>query len=270
MMKTPASIPRDEVTMDERSAVSVHSREMQIRDYYVTLYRALGRQHWWPGRSRFEVIVGAILVQNTAWRNVGLALDRLRAARVLSVARMRQIPTAELEALIRPAGFFHQKAKTLKSFLGFLDEQYRGSLSRMFAVETNLLREQLLAIRGIGRETADSILLYAGQHAVFVVDAYARRILARHEIVPADAGYSEIKRLVEASLAPLADEPPEPASELSAGSHQPSAMSRASRSPLAQIYNEMHGLAVSVGKQFCLKSAPRCERCPLQKFLPHL
>jgi endonuclease III related protein len=266
-MKTLASIPCDEATMDKGAVSSVKDRATQIREYYGTLYRAWGPQHWWPGRSRFEVIVGAILVQNTAWRNVELALQELRRAGALGLVGMRQTSLQNLETLIRPAGFFRQKARTLKGFLGFLDSNYQGSLTQMFSVGSDPLRTQLLAVRGIGPETADSILLYAGQHSVFVVDAYARRILARHEIIAADAGYDEIRRLVESSLTELANRHPEPGTEAYAGSHPPSAMSRARRTPLAQIYNEMHGLMVRVGKQYCLKSSLRCEQCPLQKFL---
>jgi endonuclease-3 related protein len=207
-------------------------------------------------------------VQNTAWRNVELALRHLRLARTLSVERMRETSVSKLETLIRPAGFFRQKARTLKGFLALLDDYYQGSLNKMFSVASDLLRTQLLAMRGIGPETADSILLYAGQYPIFVVDAYARRILARHEIIAADARYDDIRRLMETSLAELASRHQEPRNEVNAGSHRPSAMSRARRTPLAQIYNEMHGLIVRVGKQYCLKSAPRCEECPLQRFLP--
>lgn len=254
--------------MDERSATSLNEAKTQIRDYYLTLYRTWGPQHWWPGESQFEVVVGAVLVQNTAWRNVELALHQLRAAEALSVAGMRQTSIAQLEKLIRSAGFFRQKARALKNFLAFLDHDHDGSLSKMFALKTNLLRGQLLALRGIGPETADSILLYAGQHAVFVMDAYARRVLTRHGIALIDTSYDEIRRLVESALAPVVDAHPEPAEGVCTASHRPSVMSRANRTPLVQIYNEMHGLMVSVGKQYCLKSAPHCEHCPLQKFLP--
>lgn len=248
--------------------------EHTIRKYYSTLHRACGPQHWWPARTRFEVIVGAYLTQNTAWINVQHALRALRAAGVLNVDGIRRIPIDELERLIRPAGYFRQKARSLKTFLAFLDSQYGGSLNRMFAVPTEALRPQLLELTGVGPETADSILLYAGQHPVFVVDAYTRRIFDRHELLPAKAKYDDVRVLVEHALRPLAKE----AQTLKTGdlkletalapAHHPSPMSRAKRPAEAQIYNEMHGLIVNVGKEYCLKAAPRCDECPLRSFLP--
>jgi len=288
-----------------------------IRAYYHTLFSAWGRQHWWPAQSRLEMIVGAYLTQNTSWKNVEKALGNLRKARVLTVSGIRHTPRPELEQLIRPAGYFRQKAQRLKTFVSFLDERYGGSLARMFARPTGELRDELLALNGVGPETADSILLYAGNHPVFVVDAYSRRILERHHIAPRAATYDEIRRLFEEALAeaPAAEsfspqrrrerrENPGSNSEPSGhgclprrppyfslthkaflgdlgvsavnkhpsgprgSSHPPSAVSEATRSPLVQVFNEMHGLIVGVGKNYCLKSQPRCEQCPLQKFLP--
>ncbi|MGB2605227.1 MAG: hypothetical protein WBC78_16640 [Candidatus Sulfotelmatobacter sp.] len=251
-------------------------REDQIRSYYHTLFRAWGRQHWWPARSRFEVIIGAYLTQNTAWTNVEKALTNLRNARLLSIRGIRQAPLVEIERLIRPAGYFRQKANRLKLFVAFLDQRYRGSLSRLFAAPTALLREELLNRHGIGPETADSILLYAGNHPVFVVDAYTRRILARHDILPEKAPYEEIRKLFERALFPVAqwvaDSQETRKQYLAAGlpgaAHPPSAMSKAKRTALTQVYNEMHGLIVGVGKHYCRKSQARCDECPLQKFLP--
>ena len=177
-----------------------------IRSYFRTLYGAWGHQHWWPAQTRFEVIVGAYLTQNTSWTNVERALENLRRARVLSVRGIRRTPLRRLEQLIRSSGYFRQKAKRLKIFVKFLDERYAGRLSRMFAEPTAKLREELLALNGVGPETADSILLYAGNHASFVVDAYTRRILERHGLVDARAGYEEIRDLFERSLRPLADD----------------------------------------------------------------
>jgi endonuclease III related protein len=246
----------------------------QIRRYFETLYSAWGRQHWWPAHSRFEVIVGAYLTQNTAWTNVERALSRLRQARVLSVDGIRRTPTPKLEVLIRSAGYFRQKAARLKTFVRFLDEGYGGSLARMFAQPTAKLRAELLALNGVGPETADSILLYAGNHAVFVVDSYTRRIIERHELLPAKASYDEISELFERSLGPSAEKSLEPnpavfarAETPSGSSHLPSCVSTSPRSARAQVFNEMHGLIVGVGKNFCKKSQPECERCPLQKFL---
>ena len=161
----------------------IDARETQIRTYYRTLFQAWGPQHWWPAHSRFEVIVGAYLTQNTACTNVEKALANLRAAGLLSAKGIRRAPLTELERLIRPAGYFRQKAKRLKLFVAYLDRQYRGSLARLFARPTAELREELLNLHGVGPETADSILLYAGNHPVFVVDAYTRA----HSCPPRDS-----------------------------------------------------------------------------------
>ena len=250
----------------------------QIRNYYRTLFQAWGPQNWWPARARFEVIAGAYFTQNTAWTNVEKAMANLRSAKLLSLKGLRQAPLAELERLIRPSGYFRQKAQRLKTFITFLDRRYGGSLSKMFARATKELREELLSLNGVGPETADSILLYAGNHPVFVVDAYARRILARHAIVTDEATYEDVRELFEKSLAPLAEStthPGEsPAQRLATGfvnpPHPPSQMSAAKRTALTQIYNEMHGLIVGVGKNHCRKSQPHCDGCPLQIFLPAL
>lgn len=250
--------------------------EKTIRNYYDVLYRAWGAQHWWPAETRFEVIVGAYLTQSTAWTNVERALENLRRAEVLSMDGIRTIRLARLERLIRPSGYFRQKAKRLKTFIAFVDKQYEGSLDRMFSEPTNRLREQLLNLNGIGPETADSILLYAGNHPVFVVDAYTRRVLNRHDILPQKAKYDEIGQLFEASLLPVAKELEQTTTKAPGGlesgfrgaAHPPSPISTARRTALAQVYNEMHGLIVGVGKHFCGKSQPQCDMCPLQPFLP--
>jgi len=264
------------------NAMRSPSQHEQVRSYYQALFRAWGRQQWWPARTRFEVIVGAYLTQNTAWTNVEIALRRMRAAGVLNLKGVRSLSPSQLESLIRSSGYFRQKARRLKTFVAFLDTYYGGSLNRMFAQPTEKLREELLGLNGVGPETADSILLYAGQHPVFVVDAYTRRILDRHGILPGTAPYEEVRQLFQRALAAGADGD---ASRTEIGSrtnskklklgnrvvgaaHRPSAMSTAKRSVLVQIYNEMHGLIVGVGKNYCLKSKPRCETCPLQSFLP--
>jgi endonuclease-3 related protein len=252
--------------------VVILDKDEQLRLYYQTLYRAWGCQHWWPARSRFEVIVGAYLTQNTSWTNVERALSQLRAAKKLSVPSIRTISLPKLETLIRSSGYFRQKARRLKAFVAYLDELYGGSLDRMFAQPTAKLREELLRLNGVGPETADSILLYAGQHAVFVVDAYTRRILERHDLVPHRAPHEEIRALCEKALGTGGDPGlPRFAGEgarATQAEHQPSRMSLAKRTPITQIYNDMHGLIVGVGKHYCLKSKPKCEQCPLQRFLP--
>lgn len=243
------------------------SPQEQIVEIYAALYRAWGRPHWWPAHSRFEVIVGAYLTQNTSWTNVEMALKSLRAARVLSVGGIRDISLAKLEKLIRSSGYFRQKARRLKTFVAFLDRNYGGSLTGMFHRPTGELREQLLSLNGVGPETADSILLYAGQHPIFVVDGYTKRIAARHGILRERAGYEEVRALFEASLASVQASDVQGESRGGAA-HAPSRMSQTSRSPLAQVFNDMHGLLVGVGKNYCLKSSARCEQCPA-RFLLH-
>ncbi len=249
----------------------------QVRAYYHTLFSAWGPQHWWPARSRFEVIVGAYLTQNTSWTNVERALQSLRAAKLLSVDGIRRTPLPKLERLIRSSGYFRQKAQRLKNFVRFLDKRYRGSLARMFTQPTEKLREELLALNGVGPETADSILLYAGNHPVFVVDAYTRRILERHQLISSRTSYEEVRELFEKALSPVTGDAGkwEHASTAAATapaprgtSHPPSRMSTAARTAQVQVFNEMHGLIVGVGKNYCLKSQMRCEQCPLQKYLP--
>ncbi|MGZ4895946.1 MAG: endonuclease III domain-containing protein [Candidatus Angelobacter sp.] len=234
--------------------------------YYTALLARYGPQNWWPAHSRFEVIVGAYLTQNTNWSNVEKALLNLRRAHLLSVNAMRAMPLAELETLVRPSGYFRQKARNLKTFIAFLDRQYSGSLSRMFAQPTEKLRAELLDLNGVGPETADSILLYAGNHPVFVVDAYTRRVLLRHGIVNEKTSYEEIRALIEHAISSSEAESLVVQNSGSDPRHGVSRMSSAARSELAQHYNELHALIVRVGNQFC-RARPTCEGCPLQSFL---
>jgi endonuclease-3 related protein len=209
--------------------------------YYDALFQAHGEQHWWPGRTPFEVIVGAILVQNTSWVNAARAIANLRQANLLTPSAMENAPQPKLARLIRSSGYFRQKARKLKAFVKFLRKEHRGSLAVMFRTPTEKLREQLLSVRGIGPETADSILLYAGNHPVFVVDAYTRRILQRHGLASGKESYEEIRGLFEKSL------PNGP-----------------------QLFNEFHALIVHTGKQYCRTRAPLCSQCALRPFLPQL
>ena len=243
----------------------------EIISYYTALLARYGPQNWWPARSRFEVIVGAYLTQNTNWSNVEKAMANLRRDRMLTVTAMRKVPVAKLEALVRPSGYFRQKARNLKTFIAFLDQQYSGSLNRMFALPSARLRAELLALNGVGPETADSILLYAGNHPVFVVDAYTRRVLERHGIIngglnSSKTGYEEIRSLVEQAVSGATAESLAVSAPGSDPRHNPSPMSRAPRSELAQHYNEFHALIVRVGNHYCRKTA-KCEGCPLQNFL---
>ena len=240
------------------------SLDRTLRAFYRTLLGAWGPQNWWPAQKRFEVIAGAFLTQNTAWGNVERALANLRRARCLSAAGIRRVPLSRLERLLRPAGYFRQKARRLKGFVTWLDASYGGSLERMLARPTDELRAELLELDGVGPETADSILLYAGGHPVFVVDAYTRRILDRHRLLPENAPYDEIRRSFERALR-RASEPRQLGEQ---PRHPVSRMSAAKSSPAARRYNQMHALLVAVGHQYCRKSEARCEHCPLAPFLP--
>jgi endonuclease-3 related protein len=210
-----------------------------LRQYFDVLHRAYGDQNWWPARTRFEVIVGAILTQNTSWTNVERAIVALRREKLLSPPAVEEVSESVLAELIRSSGYYRQKARKLKAFVTFLRANYQGSLDKMFRVPTGALRKQLLAVHGIGPETADSILLYAGAHPVFVVDAYTRRMLQRHGLAEDRDTYEEIRGLFERSL------PADP-----------------------QLFNEYHALIVHTGKHFCRTKEPRCSECPLQQFLP--
>jgi endonuclease-3 related protein len=212
-----------------------------LRDFYPAMFARLGPQRWWPSSPSggpFEIIAGAILTQSTAWANVERAIANLRRARMLTPRAIERVPLARLARLVRPSGYFRQKARKLKAFAEFLRREYGGSLARMFRTPTAGLREKLLGVHGIGPETADSILLYAGGHPIFVVDAYTRRILERHGLIDQKAGYEEIRALFERNLP-----------------HD------------AQLWSEYHALLVNVGKNWCRPGEPRCEDCPLGRFL---
>jgi endonuclease III related protein len=210
----------------------------QLADYHRALSAALGPQHWWPARTPFEVVVGAILTQNTAWENVEPAIAALRRERLLTPAAIERAPVGRLARLVRSTGYFRQKARKLKAFVRFLRARYGGSLARMFRTPTAELRAELLAVHGIGPETADSILLYAGGHAAFVVDAYTRRILERHGLARGGESYEQVRELFEASL------PRD-----------------------AALFNEFHAQLVHVGKHWCRTQLARCHECPLEPFL---
>lgn len=207
---------------------------------YRLLFAHFGPQHWWPGRSRFEICVGAILTQNTSWDNVQRTIANLRRAKVLSPRALRALPLPRLAALIRSSGYFRIKARRLRAFVDFLWHDFGGDPRRLFRLPTPQARERLLSVYGVGPETADSMLLYAGSHTIFVVDAYTRRVMARHGWTPPDARYHELQRMFH----------------------------RAFLRPSARFFNEYHALLVTVGKQFCRAAAPRCQRCPLRPLLP--
>jgi endonuclease III related protein len=239
----------------------------EILSYYRALLSHWGPQNWWPAQSRFEVIVGAYLTQNTNWSNVEKAVANLRRARLLSVKGIREVPLGKLEQLIRPSGYFRQKALKLKTFVSFLDSCYSGSLDRVFSQPVEKLRAELLSLHGVGPETADSILLYAGNHPVFVVDAYTRRVLERHGIITAKTRYDDIRLLIEQAVSNAEPESLTVDQHGADSRHPVSRMSRMSRPELAQHYNELHALIVRAGNLYCRRT-PKCEGCPLRKFLP--
>jgi len=238
----------------------------EIPQYYTALLSRYGPQNWWPAHSRFEVIVGAYLTQNTNWSNVEKAMINLRRARRLSVSAMRATPIDELETLVRSSGYFRQKSRNLKTFITFLDERYSGSLGRMFAEPTEKLRAELLELNGVGPETADSILLYAGNHPVFVVDAYTRRVLLRHGIINQKTSYEEIRAMIEHAISNSEAESLVAKNVVADPRHPVSRMSSSARTELAQHYNELHALIVRVGNHYC-RAKRICEGCPLQSFL---
>ena len=214
------------------------TKSERIKGFYDALYKCYGSQGWWPAETEMECILGAILTQNTAWKNVEKALSNLKKEGLISVEKLASISTPSLAELIRPSGYFNQKAVRIKNFINFLIQDYNGSLEKMFEEDFKKLRERLLSIRGIGPETADSILLYAGKKPIFVVDAYTYRVFFRHGLLTQETTYQEIQELFMESL-------PED----------------------TQLFNEYHALLVKLGKEHCRKN-PVCEGCPLE-YDPH-
>jgi len=222
------------------------SPAQRLRRMHDRLAEAYGPQHWWPAETRFEVILGAYLTQNTAWKAVERSLANLRAAGALTLDGLRSLSLGELASLIRPSGFHARKAPALKAFMAMLDEEFAGSLDTLAATPTAALRRRLLALPGVGPETADAILLYALNHSVPVADEYLRRIAGRHGLLtvpPGGIGYDSLADLTRQAFAV------DPA---------------ASR---ARLFNEFHALAVAVGKAHCGRTA-RCANCPLAADLP--
>ena len=210
----------------------------QLTEIYKILFEAFGSQHWWPGETRFEIITGAILTQNTSWSNVEKAIANLISADSLTGDALYRMDTTQLAELIQPAGYYNIKAKRLKNFLHWLFEDHQGQLESLENIATDQLRQELLSIKGIGPETADSILLYAFDRPVFVIDTYTARIAARHGLIEPGADYEQLQYLFESNL------------EVD-----------------NQLFNEYHALLVQAGKNFC-KPKPKCNCCPLNK-LPH-
>lgn len=207
-------------------------------EIYTRLLAHFGPQGWWPGDSPFEIMVGAILTQNTNWENVRKAITNLKEAGLLSYSTLSAVPVNELAHLIKPSGYFNLKAQRLHNLLQMINIRYQGQLELFLNEALPAAREALLSVKGIGPETADSILLYAAGHPVFVIDSYTHRIFSRHSLVAEESDYHSLQEEFHERL---------PADAVS--------------------YNEYHALIVALGKEFCRKTNPRCEGCPLQDLL---
>ncbi len=205
------------------------------REAYRLLYDYFGPQTWWPGDTPFEIMVGAILTQNTNWKNVQKALDNLKADNLLSYQALSLLKTDEIAQLIRPAGYYNLKARRLRNFLDMVENIYNGELDSFIEDDLDSARENLLAVNGIGPETADSILLYACGQPIFVVDLYTHRVFSRHNMVSEETDYATMQNTFV--------------------DHLPRDV---------QLYNEFHALIVRVAHTFCKKTKPLCEQCPLQ------
>ena len=210
------------------------SQKKYLMEIYDLLFNAFGPQRWWPGETPFEIAVGAILTQNTNWGNVEKAINNLKKQKSLNAKTLHNMADKKLALLIKPAGYYNIKTKRLKKFLDFFTNHYKGSIEKMKTEDKEALREKLLNINGIGPETADSILLYALEKPIFVIDAYTKRALVRHGIVSERSTYHEMQEIFHKNL-------PQDTT----------------------LFNEFHALFVKLGKDFC-RTKPRCEACPLK------
>jgi len=208
----------------------------QLMDMFHLLLRRFGPQDWWPGETALEMMIGAVLTQNTNWKNVEKALKNLKDLHLLSLNNLRSLSVPELADMLRPAGYFNVKAKRLKNLIAFVFDRYHGNLDVLLKEETGLLREGLLSVKGIGPETADCILLYAAGRPIFVIDAYTHRILSRHSMIHEQATYDELQAFF---MDHLPDDP--------------------------GLFNEFHALIVRTGKAYCRRK-PLCPECPLNSW----
>ncbi len=216
----------------------MNSTSATLNEIYERLLKAYGPQHWWPAETTLEVMVGAVLTQNTNWLGVERAITNLKRSGLLAVDRLHGVATDKLARIIRPSGYFNLKARRLKNLIALVVEDYSSDLEAMGWEDTYKLRKALLAVKGVGPETADSILLYAFSRPVFVIDSYTRRVLSRHGLVEPTVDYTELQALFLQDL------------------------------PLdASMFNEYHALLVNVGKSHC-KRRPICQGCPLEPLLP--
>jgi len=231
--------------MEDKSAMSnlkseVHSLSGErLVEMFDLLLKGFGPQNWWPADTELEMMVGAVLTQNTNWKNVEKAIQNLKRKGLLSVDALHSLPTNEVAQEIRPAGYFNIKAKRLKNLIQFIMEQYEGTISLFLEEGTQSLREGLLSVNGVGPETADSILLYAARRPIFVIDTYTHRILSRHGMIDEEVGYYELQELFMDHLPDNAD-----------------------------FFGEFHALIVRAGKDCCRKK-PLCSQCPLEKWGPN-
>lgn len=205
-----------------------------LMEIFQTLLEHFGPRGWWPGETRLEVMVGAILTQAVAWKNVEKSIQELKAAGMLNLQKLTIIPEAKLAELIKTTLYHNQKAKKIKALMYFINQSYQGNLDLMFTQPLEIIRPELLSVWGIGEETADSILLYAGDYPIFVIDAYTRRIFHRLGLTEAKASYRSLQSFMHSHL-----------------------------SPDVQLYNEYHALLVALGANNCKKSKPQCSNCPL-------
>lgn len=208
-----------------------------LMQMYQAMHEHFGHQQWWPGDGALEICLGAILTQNTNWKNVEKALENLRQTDCIDITSLLTMPVDELAELIRPAGYYNIKAKRIRNFLGHIHSQFGDDIESFLQQSISTLREELLGITGIGRETADSIILYAAGKPTFVVDAYTVRIFVRHGLLLPEDDYETIKDFFESYLPQDAD-----------------------------LFNDYHAQIVAVGKNFCKKSKTLCEKCPLNRF----
>ena len=216
----------------------------ELRQAYRLMRKQFGHRNWWPGDTPFEICVGAVLTQNTSWKNVEHAITNLKAAKVLTARKIYALSHDELAQLIRPAGYFNLKAKRLRNFVDTLVEQHGASIKHLFKGETSIVRDRLLAINGVGPETADSMLLYAGNHNSFVIDAYTKRIFSRHKWCDENADYDDLKNLCSESL-----------------NQKPGTAK-------LDYWQDYHAQLVGVGNRYCKTRNPLCNECPLKPLLP--
>lgn len=211
-------------------------KKQNLKEIYNLLFAHFGPRNWWPAESDLEIIVGAILTQNVSWKNTATAIENLKEKGLLSIEGIKNVPLEELARAIKSTRYHTVKAKKLKAFVTFLEEKHQGSLEKLFDQPLELLRRELLSVYGIGEETADSIILYAGRKPIFVVDAYTKRIFQRLGVFPAKISYKEMQEYFQENL------PRE-----------------------VQLYNEYHALIVGLGNKFCSNQKPRCTDCPLRE-----